>query len=90
MLGDDPSLLRVILLCGALFLGILTASANLIDPQNKARGYGLLLLVLAGFPMRITHQDMLMVLGAALVFAPPRIEREIPLFVHLPDRIESS
>ena len=59
------------------------------DPENKARGYGLLLLILAGFPLRITHQDMLMVLGAALVFAP-RIERDVPFFIHLPDRMGPS
>ncbi len=88
-LGEDPHPLRVVLLSSALFLGTLTASANLIDPENKARGYGLLLLVLAGFPLRITHQDMLMVLGAALVFAP-RIERDVPFFIHLPDRIGPS
>lgn len=85
-LGADPNPVRVALLSTALFLGALTAISNLIDPDRKVLGYGLLLLVLAGYPLRITHQDMLMVLGAALAFAPP-VERDLPITLQLFDRM---
>jgi hypothetical protein len=70
LIGPDPAPISVLLLSCALFFGLLAALTALMGERSKGRGYGLLLLVLAGFPLRIAYQDMLMVLGAALVFAP--------------------
>ncbi|MFQ5700237.1 MAG: hypothetical protein ACE5HU_00145 [Acidobacteriota bacterium] len=69
-LGPAPARLAVLLLSFALFLGALTAGLNLIEPRRRPLGYGVLLLVLAGFPHQIAYQDLLMVLGASLVLSP--------------------
>jgi hypothetical protein len=70
LLGRDPGTLQVVSLTFALFAGTLTALLNLLNPQTRLLGYGLLLLVLAGFPVVIAHQHLLVVLGSVLVFAP--------------------
>ncbi len=70
-IGPDPGILAVILIAYGIFAGLLAASMNLIDPVRRTRGYGILLLLLAGYPQRIALQDMLMVAGAALLLAPP-------------------
>jgi hypothetical protein len=70
LLGGHASGVTVLLLTSALFLGTLTAASAILDPPRRGLGFGLLMLVLAGYPLRIAHQDMLMVLGSALVFAP--------------------
>ena len=70
LLGGDPGILRVLMLSFALFAGTLTALLNLLQPETRLLGYGLLLLLLAGFPVVIAHQQLLVVLGSVLVFAP--------------------
>ncbi len=70
-LGPEVGPLRVGLLSCALFLGVTTAVSTLVDARRRTVGYGLLLLVLAGYPLRIAYQDLLVVLGAALALAPP-------------------
>ncbi len=72
LLGPEPEPIAVVLLSAAIFLGSMTAAVSLLGPQKRALGYGLLLLMLAGFPLRIAYQDLLMVLGSALVFLPRR------------------
>ena len=37
----------------------------------------------SGFPMRIAYQDLLVVLGAALLFAPPSINDAHPVEVRM-------
>ncbi|HKY31316.1 MAG TPA: hypothetical protein VJV23_02185 [Candidatus Polarisedimenticolia bacterium] len=71
LLGARPEAWRVLLLSSGLFLAVLTATLNLMSPRTRGVGYGLLFLTLAGFPLRIAHQDALMVIGAALLLAPP-------------------
>lgn len=78
LIGPDPAPISVLLLSCALFFGLLTALTVLMGGRTKGRGYGLLMLVLAGFPLRIAYQDMLMVLGAALVFAPDPAREPAP------------
>ena len=90
LLGASPEPLGVALLSAAIFLGSMTAAVNLLDAENRSLGYGLLLLMLAGFPLRIVYQDMLMVLGAALLFVPRPTEeisiRILPVTDALPSR----
>ena len=71
-LGTRPSVPLVLQLSFAIFAGGLSIAANLLSPERRFVGYGLLLMLLAGFPQRIALQDMLMVLGAALLLAPRR------------------
>ncbi len=71
-LGSHPSVPLVLLLSFAIFAGLLSIAMNLLIPERRLAGYGLLLMLLAGFPQRIVVQDMLMVLGAALLLAPRR------------------
>ncbi|HEY3176469.1 MAG TPA: hypothetical protein VGK94_12005 [Candidatus Polarisedimenticolia bacterium] len=73
----------VAILSWSLFLGVTTASINLFGPGRGPFAYGLVLLVLAGFPLRIVHQHMLAVLGAVLVFAP-QTEPEVHPLVDSP------
>jgi hypothetical protein len=68
--------ITVAILSWSLFLGVATASANLLRPGRRPLAYGLLVLVLAGFPLRIAYQQMLAVLGAVLVFAPEPVIAE--------------
>lgn len=90
LLGGSSSPVEVLLLSMALFLGSMTAVTNLLEPRRRTIGYGLLLLVLAGYPMRIAHQDMLMIVGAFLLLCPDPARRTAPVrqvgFVDLPAR----
>jgi hypothetical protein len=74
LLGPAPGAVRVTMLSAALFLATTTTAASLFEPGLRLQGYGLLLLLLAGFPLRIAYQDLLVVLGAALLFAPAPVE----------------
>ena len=71
-LGTRPSVPLVLMLSFAIFTGGLSIAANLLSPERRFAGYGLLMMLLAGFPQRIALQDMLMVLGAVLLLAPRR------------------
>jgi len=51
----------------AVFLTILTASRCLTQPESKVRAYGLLFVLLAGFPHRIAYEHLLALAGVALV-----------------------
>ncbi|HET6372094.1 MAG TPA: hypothetical protein VFG76_02225 [Candidatus Polarisedimenticolia bacterium] len=85
LLGFGPPPATVLLLTCALFLAGMAATANLFSPERRGLGYGLLLLILAGFPLRIAYEHMLMVLGAALIFIPERgpelLEVSLPRFI---------
>jgi hypothetical protein len=70
VLGAHPHPLRVALMSCAVFLAGLTGGSLLRDEERRAAGFGLLYLLLAGFPLRLAHQQMLMVTGAALLLAP--------------------
>lgn len=59
------------LLTGSVFLAAVTSLACLLDPDQRTRGLGILMLLLAGFPLRIAYQQLLMVLGTTLLLAPP-------------------
>lgn len=74
LLGPDVAVWRVLMLSTALFLTTMTATASLLDPSRRLQGYGLLLLLLAGFPLRIAYQHMMVVLGSVLLFAPEPID----------------
>lgn len=63
--------MRLALLACALFLATLTGLSCLPDPKRRTAGVGVLVLLLAGFPLHIAHQQMLAVIGAALLLAPP-------------------
>lgn len=65
----------------AVFLTILTASRCLGQPESKVRAYGLLFLLLAGFPHRIAYEHLLALAGVALVTAsrPARIALSLPV-----------
>jgi hypothetical protein len=76
-LVEGLSPMRLALLACALFLATLTGLSCLVDPRRRAMGAGILVLLLAGFPLRIAHQQMLAVIGMALLVAPPpRLPRE--------------
>jgi len=81
-LGQDAGTLEVLIFTWCLFVATLTALSTSMDPGRRGLGYGLLLMVIAGYPLRIAYQDMLMVLGAVLVFGPRAVPR------HAPARIE--
>ncbi len=70
LLGEHPHPLRVALMTCTVFLAGLTGGSLLRDEERRAAGFGLLYLLLAGFPLRLAHQQMLMVTGAALLLAP--------------------
>ena len=90
LLGPNPGAARVIMLSAALFLGTTTAAAGLLDPDGRLQGYGLLLLLLAGFPMRIAYQHLLVVLGAALLFAPTPVNDAHPAGVRMAGPLDLS
>jgi len=77
-LGARPAGGEVLLVSWCLFLSILTAVSTTLDPQRRGVGYGLLILVIAGFPLRIAYQDILMVLGVVMVFGPRVVPRPLP------------
>ncbi|MGH9870138.1 MAG: hypothetical protein ACREAA_18500 [Candidatus Polarisedimenticolia bacterium] len=87
-LDGDAHPARVTLMAGTVFLAGLTGASCLRDPLRRQTGMGLLLLVLAGFPLRIAHQQMLMVVGAALLMAPALVPR--PVFLPLLIQPEAS
>jgi len=72
LLGWNPAPWEVILLSFTVFVSTLTALLSLLEPVTRLTGYGLLLLVLAGYPLMIAHQHLLAVLGSMLIFAPRR------------------
>ncbi len=69
-LGPGAARVEVLVVSWCLFVSILTALSTTLDPHRRGLGYGLLLLVIAGYPLRIAYQDILMVLGAVMVFGP--------------------
>lgn len=69
LLGGKASPLVVITLSWVLFLGVVSAASNMTDPERRLRAYGILLVLLAGFPLRIAHQQLMAVLGAVLLFS---------------------
>ena len=85
LLGPHPSVPLVLLASFAIFAGTLSIALNLLNPERRLIGYGLLLLMLAGFPQRLALQDMLVVLGAALLLAPRRREMPIPTISFPPE-----
>jgi len=70
ILEGETSPLGVFLLSTSLFLAAATAGSNLLQATTRRTGFGLLLIILAGYPLRIAHQNLLMVLGAAVLLAP--------------------
>jgi hypothetical protein len=53
----------------ALFLVTMTAFRGLIDPYLRPRGYGLLFILLAGYPNAIAYEHLLSLMGVALLTA---------------------
>jgi hypothetical protein len=62
--------------CAALFLATFTACRGLAEERGRARGFGILFLVLAGYPHASAYQHLLALTGLALLTAgvapPPR------------------
>jgi hypothetical protein len=52
----------------SLFLAGVTALGNMMTPGRAHVGYGLLFMILAGFPLRTALQNLLMVLGCLCLF----------------------
>jgi len=75
-LAPEAGAVSIWLLSCALFMAGLTALMNLFEPWRRMLGYGLLLLLLAGFPLRLAYHQLIMVLGAILVLAAPTAEPE--------------
>lgn len=73
--GKAPPIV-VITLSWVVFLGVVSAASNMTDPEHRLRAYGILLVLLAGFPLRIAHQQLMAVLGAVLLFSPEARETE--------------
>jgi len=67
----SPGSLAVILRTGAasaaVFLVVFTSLRGLLQTESRVRAYGLLFLLLSGYPHRIAYQHILGVLGLALV-----------------------
>lgn len=78
LLGGGAPVLAVLLLSWVLFLAVVCVVSNLAAPGRRTMGYGILLLLLAGFPLRIAHQQLMAVLGAVLLFSEAAREPERP------------
>src|SRR5262245_56237318 len=65
--GVASSVLRTTAAASALFLVTFTTSRGFALPPLRFRSYGLLFLLLSGFPHRIAYQHLLAMLGLALI-----------------------
>jgi len=61
----------------------MTVSSCLLRPDRRLVGYGLLMMLLAGFPLRVAYQHMMMALGMILAMAPPPVVVPEATFVSL-------
>jgi len=83
LLGPHPSPVRVMFLASSLLLASMTVSSCLLRPDRRLVGYGLLMMLLAGFPLRVAYQHMMMALGMILAMAPPPVVVPEATFVSL-------
>ena len=79
-LGGRTAPLTMLALSWVIFLGTVCVVTNLMQPHRRMRAYGILLVMLAGYPLRIAHQQMMAALGAVLLFSsidevPESVER---------------
>jgi len=65
--GSGAGIATTAAAAAALFLTLLTCVSIFNDPEGRGRAYGLLLLLLAGYPHGIAYQHLLALAGLALL-----------------------